>query len=239
MDIHDIKILLNKISYLMDDEIHVWPLCLNDYEKYIPNFEALLSKDELERARNFKFSRDQDRFIIGRGLLRCLLAGYLDLCPSNLEIVYGLWGKPRLAKEKLLNFNLSHSGDYALYAFTRHYEVGIDLEYIDRNLELEGVALSAFTSDELSFWEKLSLKDKADGFFKLWVCKEAFLKALGKGWLEKKQSMKLDSTISFDNRETLNFSPSELFYPYYFECIPGYASALFVSGPPLRIVHYN
>ena len=235
----DLKMALKKRASLKEDEAHVWLASLIDHEKNIPYFRSLLSKDELERAGSFKFLKDQNYFIIGRGLLRCLLAEYLDRCPNDLEIVYGLWGKPCLSKEALLYFNLSHSGGYALYAFTRHYEVGIDLEYIDENLEIENIALNAFSSDELYCWKKLSLEDRLIGFFKLWACKEAYLKALGKGWLGKEQPIKFGSSIFCEEKQNVNYLTSTPSYPCYFECIPGYASAIFVNGPSLRLLRYT
>lgn len=218
---------------IKSDEIHIWSTCFLDSEMNLYYLSSLLSKDEQERAGSFRFSRDQKRFIMARGILRCLLAGYLEKAPQTIELMYGLWGKPCLSQEKSLHFNVSHSGDYALYAVTLDYKIGVDLEYIDKNLELGDMALSVFSPLELTHWQNLEAEERVDLFFKYWVCKEAFLKASGKGWLNSEKEMP-HIKDHCDN----DLSNPGLTYPYCFECIPGYASALYVEGPSLRLIHY-
>jgi len=221
------------------NEVHIWSACLSENESQMPYFASLLSHDEQERASCFRFFRDQKRFTLSRGILRSLLAGYLGEAPQRIEILYGLWGKPCLPKEKALSFNLSHSEDYALYAITQSYEVGIDLEYRDTSLEIEDMARSIFSIAELSHWNALTPEEKTSFFFESWVSKEAFLKASGKGWLESKQEYTQASTNSLKQEQKNDLLENdEILYPYYFESIPGYASALYVEGPPLTILHY-
>jgi 4'-phosphopantetheinyl transferase len=221
------------------DDVHIWSVCLLDNERDIYYLSSLLSKDEEERAGRFRFPRDQERFIITRGILRCLLAGYLEETPQAIEIMYGLWGKPCLSKEKSLHFNVSHSGDYAVFAFTRDYEVGIDLERIDKNIELEEMALIIFSQAELNYWEKLHPEEKVDFFFKVWVKKEAFLKALGKGWLENDEKIKFEELYSFEQNLDGETSKNELGFLHYFQCVSGYTSAFFAKGPILEPTYFN
>ena len=223
---------------IKSDEVHIWSTCLLDSEKYTNYFSAILSEDESERANNYRFCRDKENFIIARGILRCLLGAYLGKTPQSLEIIYGIWGKPCLTNKKVVHFNLSHSGNYALYAVSHSYEVGIDLEYIDKKLDLEGIALNAFSPDELNAWKKArKFESKESAFFKLWVCKEAFLKASGKGWLGNEETMIFRTENVFKKKLNNNILENmEITYPHYIECIPGYASALFVAGPPLQLI---
>ena len=58
--------------------------------------EALLSRDERERARRFRFDRERDRFVVGRGLLRLLLGRYVDADAAELRFEYGRHKKPAL-----------------------------------------------------------------------------------------------------------------------------------------------
>jgi 4'-phosphopantetheinyl transferase len=222
---YDFKGQLRTELILMDDEVHIWSACLLANEDVTKYFTSILSKDECERAKEFRFFRDQKRFIVARAILRFLLSKYLNFPPKRIEILYGPWGKPVLSGKKHLHFNLSHSGNYALYAFARKYELGIDLEYIDHRLELESMVLSLFSSDEINHWKKLGSKEKTNFFFRFWACKEAFLKASGKGWL-----------INEIENHLLKY---EMKNPYYFEWIPGYASALFINGPILKPVYCN
>lgn len=212
-------------SELKENDVHIWSICLLEYKNKIDYFSSILSKDECERARSFKFFKDQRQFIMARGILRCLLSNYLQQAPETIEIVYGLWGKPSLPEDKFLNFNVSHSGDYALYAVARSYKVGIDLEYINERLELEGMAPHIFSVKELANWETLDQQAKIDVFFRQWVSREAFLKASGKGWIEDEKEL----TTDVKNGSRYNGVNEEIKNLYYFECIPGYASALFVE----------
>lgn len=226
-------------SLLKENEVHIWSVFLPKYQKDKDYFLSLLSKDEYERAYSFRKDRDQIQSIISRGILRCLLAKYLGEIPQTLKIMYNLWGKPCLPEENLLYFNVSHSKDYILYAITRNYEVGIDLEYIDKSLDVENMALSILSPIELNLWNTLDSQEKIDYFFKYWVGKEAFLKAIGKGWIEDKKYE--PPNISYlPKQETLDsLRNNESVYPYFFSMIPQYASALFIDGPFLDIFYYR
>lgn len=223
---------------LMPAEVHIWSASFSEAENDAAYFLSLLSKDERERAKAFRFSKDKTRFIISRGILRSLLAKYLGEMPHNLEILYGLWGKPCLPPDKSLHFNLSHSENYVLYALTRNYEVGIDLEYINKDIDFEDIVKNIFSTSELKYWVELNPKEKLYFFFRFWVCKEAFLKATGKGWLETERKMIFKKSNIFGKNSRESNLKERAMYPYFFECIPGYASALFVEGPPLHLLHY-
>ncbi len=236
----------SKDSFLLNsEEAHVWSACLSENENKVLYFTSLLSQDEKEKASQFRFPKDQKRYAISRGILRCLLGKYLREDPEKIEFLYGLWGKPCLPQEKNLFFNLSHSEDYVLYAFTQGYEVGIDIEFIDPNLELEDMARSVFSAEEFFYWDDLSSEGKRNSFFKHWASKEAFLKAGGKGWLETRET-----PAFFEARAKASDKPKsqqsgrllkndKVIYPYCFDDIPGYASALFVEGPSLRPLHFT
>ncbi len=229
-----------KHPLLKPDEVHIWSACFSENKSKSAYFLSLLSQDEKERASEFRFFRDQQKYTISRGILRHLLGEYLGETPQKVEILYGLWGKPCLPKEKALSFNLSHSGDTVLYALTQYYEVGIDVERIDKTLGLEDMARSIFSIKELSHWHALPSEEKVSVFFKCWVSKEAFLKASGKGWLENKEVFTLAKTNDFQQQKRNDLLKNgKMACPCYFEFIPGYASALFVDGPPLTPLHYT
>ena len=216
------------------NEVHIWSACLLEDRNNMDYFYSILSEDECERTNGFKFFKDQRRFTMTRGILRCLLSRYLGQTPESIEFIYGLWGKPCLSGDTPLRFNVSHSGDYALYAITHHYEVGIDLEYINKNLELEDIAFHIFSAAELMDWKNLDLQERTNTFFKRWVSREAFLKASGKGWLEDKKELEFNAK----KKSQKGHLTDEATNLYYFERIPGYASALFVEGESLHPLHY-
>ncbi len=228
------------MPFLKSDEVHIWSARLPDNERNIPYFTSVLSKDENQKANSFRFPKDQKNFIVSRGILKCLLGRYLEYDPQEVEIVYGLCGKPYLIEQTLF-FNLSHSRDYVLYAVTLKNEVGIDLEYIDETLATEDMALNILASYELSYWKNVKPEERIDTFFKFWVCKEAYLKASGKGWLSDQQEVLLEGIDLFMNNVTdkSKKASEKMRAPYFFGFIPGYASAFFIDGPPLRPFHFD
>ena len=79
--------------------------------------ETLLADDELQRANRFRAERHRERFLVGRGSLRCLLARYLAIDPWKVAFRYEDFGKPVLASNAELQFNLTHSHGLALCAW--------------------------------------------------------------------------------------------------------------------------
>ena len=101
---------------------------------------TLLSDDERERAARFARPEDGERWAAARGILRALLGAYVDADPHALRLEQGPHGKPRLAGEDRLRFNLSHSGDVVLYAFALDREVGVDVELPRRAVDHVAIA---------------------------------------------------------------------------------------------------
>lgn len=220
------------------DEVHVWAASLARVKDDIYYFSAILSKDECERADSFKDAQNKLLYICARGILRCILARYLGTTPQSIEFIYGLWGKPGLLMEKPIHFNISHSRDYVLFALTRDYEVGIDIEFIDKQFELESLVTFIFSSYELDYWRQLSLKHRAEYFFKIWTCKEAYLKSLGKGWVADEHDISCKNKYPLKIQKKSICQGEKVSFPYVFESVPGYASALFVNGPPLYLRYH-
>src|SRR6185312_6024838 len=84
----------------------------------LPRWQALLDSNESTRAARFHFARDRHRYIASHGILRMLLARYLDRAPAALCFAIGSHGKPALREDEL-RFNLSHSRHLALFAVSR------------------------------------------------------------------------------------------------------------------------
>lgn len=146
--------------------------------------EGCLSGVERDRGNRFVFDRDRRRFIVARAQLRQLLGARLDVHPEAVELVYGTRGKPALARrfaDSGLCFNVSHSDDVAVYAFSRDREVGIDVESVRVIHDADDIAARFFSRRENEVYRALDPRDKPLGFFSCWTRKEAFIKALGDG----------------------------------------------------------
>jgi len=110
--------------------VHVWRA---DLVAAGDELADLLCAEERERAARIVRERDRVLWARARGILRVLLARYLDRDPRALRFVLGPHGKPVLSSEGPapvveLRFNLSHSGPLALYAVSTGREVGVDIE---------------------------------------------------------------------------------------------------------------
>ncbi len=157
-------------------EVHVWQARLN---VSTAPFVELLSIDERDRADRFKFEHHRQRFVAGRGILRSILAQYLNTNPQDLKFSYQPQGKPFL--DQSLQFNLAHSEDLALIAVTLDRPVGIDVEAIRAIENLEALAQRFFTSTEYEAICQTQIEARSRLFFRYWTCKEAILKATGAG----------------------------------------------------------
>ena len=170
-------------------EVHVWRVDVPSWSgAALATLAELISADEKERAARFVFSRDRDRFVLARGTLRMLLGHYLTIDPAVLCFVYNDYGKPMLADDSTLHFNLSHSGGLILYAFARNRRVGIDVEMIRAGVEIHQLARHVFSQNEQAVLAALPPDQQTEAFFNGWTCKEAYVKARGLGFSQSLRS---------------------------------------------------
>lgn len=164
-------------------EVHLWRAELTVNTNELERLRASLSDDEQQRLERFQFPDLQQRFIAARGILRELLATYLQVSPHTLRFEQNRHGKPFLVSDcsMQLRFNLSHSGDLALIAVTHGRDVGIDVERI-RSMPLwQQISERFFTAAESAGLRSMAPEQREQAFFEHWVAKEAFVKAIGQG----------------------------------------------------------
>ena len=163
-------------------EIQVWSVTLHAGDERLAAFTRLLTGDELRRADRYRFADDRRRFIAARGTLRLLLADYTGQEAGGIAIETDPYGKPFLrAPRRPLHFNLAHSRDRALVAFSRDSNVGIDFEDLEHVGRIADLADAICSPDELSRIDGLSGECRSRALLRLWSAKEAFLKAMGTG----------------------------------------------------------
>ena len=161
--------------------VHVWRISLNQQEEKLERFRRTLEPDELERAGRFHFEKDRRHFIVARGFLRAVVARYLDTQPEGLRFSYGAYGKPALASDHVLRFNLSHSHEVALLAVAMDADLGVDVEHIRADFASEDIARRFFSRAEVDVFNSLPKEEQVAAFFRCWTRKEAYIKAIGKG----------------------------------------------------------
>jgi 4'-phosphopantetheinyl transferase len=162
-------------------EIHVWSVRLDPPADVVEILGRPLSDDEWARANRFRFDRHRRQYVVGRGALRTLLAAYLGTRPEQVTFSYGPRGKPFLAPQQDLYFNLSNSDEMALVAFVLGREIGADIEYLKPMPDCEQIAERFFSESERVVLRGIPAERKEEAFFNCWTRKEAYLKAVGEG----------------------------------------------------------
>ena len=153
--------------------------------------DTCLSADEHLRAASFKFPDHAARWKSFRSGLRRILGEALGIGPSAVPLVTGPFGKPELAPPwDHLHFNLSHCDEFALMAVCADGPVGIDLEPLARATSLlecvesycHPAEITALPTDE---------DKRATTLLEIWCAKEALLKAIGTGFSQAPERVRL------------------------------------------------
>jgi len=181
---------------LSSNQVDIWRIKLDLQPATVNQLESTLSVSEALHAARFHFEKERIRYIVSHGCLRDILSQYLQSEPGKQRFEINDYGKPAVQDHKL-EFNLSHSGDFALIAVTQERKVGVDVERLRSDIEIESMARRFFSPNEVSKLIALPLELRVSGFFNCWTRKEAYIKAQGLGL-----SLPLDS---FD----VSLTPSE------------------------------
>ncbi len=217
---------------LEKDTIQVY--CVNLDDKLWDNN---LSEDELIRANKFKFDHLKNRFMICRSLLRKLLGKYLNIKPSEIVFKYSEKGKPSLTENcnpLEVDFNVSHSENFALYGFTIQRKIGVDIEQ-NREIEnLDQLARRFFHIREYELISNLKYPEKQQLFYQIWTAKEAYLKAIGAGISGGLKTIEIDNfQLKINNKSLDNWQL------YKLEINPKFTASLVVesnSKLPLKLM---
>jgi 4'-phosphopantetheinyl transferase len=173
---------LRQLPY--EKAVDVWLIELNRPVSPGIDLDDFLSLDERGRAARFVHATDAFRFRLCRAFVRLGLAWYLNKAPLELTLTAGEYGKPFLSGPGSLYFNVSHSRELGLIAFTTFGEVGIDLEPIEQSIEAQEIASANFNGIEAGMIASAGTPlEQVRTFLHLWTRKEAVLKATGFGIL--------------------------------------------------------
>jgi 4'-phosphopantetheinyl transferase len=166
--------------------IHLWHASPQERASLLPHLDRLLSADEAARRDRFRFESDRKDFAFARGMLRMVLAAYLEADPRELRFHYSEHGKPTLAgfgleTETDLQFNLSHTQGAVLLGICRQRAIGVDVERVREDVIPQDIAGRFFSPAEQRALLSLPEAEHREAFFRCWTRKEAFLKARGHG----------------------------------------------------------
>ncbi|MEM6612528.1 MAG: 4'-phosphopantetheinyl transferase superfamily protein [Cyanobacteria bacterium P01_C01_bin.72] len=215
-------------------QAHIWRANLDLNKREITKLATLLSSEETARANRFRFMEHKRRFIAARGILRQLLGAYLAINPRSVDFSYGEKGKPALSNATEIQFNISHSQEYALLGFIPEHLIGVDLEYQRAMPDALKIAQRFFSPREFKTLQATAPEQQAKLFFQLWTAKEAYLKALGTGLSDSLTGVE----IAFDrNQSPYLFSLQQKSPPIsdwsLYSCTPiaNYSGAFVINQP--------
>lgn len=138
-----------------------------------------LSPAELARAARFGRDALRRRYVVGRGMVRAVLADVLGVPPGDVPIARGRRGRPTLGGPDAPDFNVSHTGNVLLAAVGRGVTVGVDVERGARAIPVAALARRCLTAAERAELVPLDPEGARRRVLRLWTCKEAMSKATG------------------------------------------------------------
>ena len=165
-------------------DVHIWRVFLPAFESQKVWLEKLLSPEQVERGKRIIRFPEKLNYTIRSAIIRLLIGKYLDISPLTVEFVASRLGKPAICATGIelgLEFNVSHSEDWLFLAFCRDNPIGVDVECVKHDFPVMEISQRFFTSSEASLVANVNEKCRTEMFFRIWVRKEAYLKALGKG----------------------------------------------------------
>lgn len=163
------------------EDVHVWGASLDIDEAELTRAVCYLSEDEQGWVNRLASGRHRQQFIAAHAALRAMLGRYCGQRPHELVIQKANAGKPFLPDHPFLRFNLTHSYGRALIAIAKNRDVGIDLEKVRREVNVENLARRFFSVRDQKFIENGEPSQKHERFLQVWVAREAVFKAEGRG----------------------------------------------------------
>jgi 4'-phosphopantetheinyl transferase len=219
-----------------DRSVEVWTVRLDPSDHDVAALEKLLEPGEIARANRFVFEHLRRTWITARAALRILLGTYLGVPGESIRLKTEPKGKPALdIRGELLRFNLSHSGEVALFGFTRACEIGVDVEQARPMDDMGSIAERFFHPEEARELLALPVSEREAAFFRCWTRKEAYLKAIGEGFFEPLESFR----VSFLPGEPAGIlrirgdaNAARAWTVHDVESVPGHAAALVYRDAP-------
>lgn len=152
--------------------------CFSDKELYREVYGSL---SDFRRNKIDAYLYDKDKYLsMGAGYMLERGLRKLDVPLQYGHIDYGRDGKPKIkSKERVYHFNLSHSGVYAVCAFSST-EVGVDIQQMSDTVSDKMLRVGC-SQREYKYLTELDEKRRRSEFYRLWTIKESYMKYLGSG----------------------------------------------------------
>ncbi|KAK8467781.1 hypothetical protein PHAVU_007G152100 [Phaseolus vulgaris] len=178
-------------------EVHFWYVLPDEVKStnLLNRYLEILSPCEKESILTMREEQIKKRALLARALVRTTLARYHTNCqidPKSLKFRKNNYGKPELDLQYAddwslppLHFNISHTSSLIACGVTVGSAIGIDVEEKQRRLKNDTLAFAQrfFSPCEIEMLTHIVDPElRLQEFIKLWTLKEAYVKALGKGF---------------------------------------------------------
>lgn len=144
----------------------------------ISDLTCFLSMDRKKKIEKYYFVKDKIRSVFAEVILKYALYERYNLDYRNIEIKHAKYGKPFLANNSGIFFNLSHSGNWVLCG-VGDYKLGIDVQQVKDSTLM--ISKRFFSKEESEYIESQPVENRSKSFCKIWTLKESYVKCIGKG----------------------------------------------------------
>jgi len=223
---------IRNLPALDREAIHVWGVHVPEMHDRLDALQAFLSENEREKASRFKRRADRISSVTARGALRVLLSAYTGIPPAGISFEYSENGKPHV-QDSDVSFNVSHSADWIVLAFGRNRNIGVDVEKIKQDINVEAIAERYFAAAEIDLIANAT--DKHTVFFQLWARKEAYVKARGEGLFKGLHHFE----VPVENGVLPDNAKRDGWFFLHLESGPKYASAIVTDQPASSVPCYE
>lgn len=228
---------------LLPSQVHIWRASFSALTPRLGDLQDLLVPEERDRAAQYTPACERLRFVIGRGVLRSILGIYLELDPRCIPICYTVHGKPVVDSSCIhadIQFNLSHSGDWLACAVAHEQPVGIDVERMRADIDVEGIASYIFAPTEHRAFRTQPRNDKLRCLFNAWTHKEAYLKAIGTGLSTCLKTVSVSVRSDSSSATWISVGPvATSWRVQQVRVAIGYAAALVTEGPAPEVSYFE
>lgn len=115
------------VIFISTDMLKIYYLRISDFQHLSEDeLFPLVGEDTVRKVTGYKNPGVRRTKLLGEGMIRRLLFRLWGLHKEDYLIRIGEHGKPLVESRFTVWYNLSHSGDYIVAAFS-HLEVGIDI----------------------------------------------------------------------------------------------------------------
>ena len=194
------------------------------------NYLAQVPEEMQAKVQRFRRWEDAHLSLFGKLLLVKALKDWGYSGELIESLTYSDYQRPELSVAEL-DFNITHSGHVVACALAKGQKIGIDVEE-NKPIELDDFK-NIWRADE---WAAITTAaDKFAMFYHLWTCKEAVIKADGKGMSLPLKDIHIGQQSAQVKEQTWYLQPLTL--------VPGYPGHLssdkpITSSPDIRSVRF-